>query len=80
MDQGKKLTDDIIKLIANHPPLKQDGNVDVDAIMFAAASVYAGLARSFNRPEQAREILLVMADVIADPEWAAKATEGFFHQ
>jgi hypothetical protein len=80
MDKGKKLTDDIIKLIAKDPPQKQDGNVDVDAIMFAVASVYAGLARSFHGPEQAKDLLLVMADYIENPEWAMKATEGFFHQ
>ncbi len=80
MDQGKKLTDDIIKLIVNDPPQKQDGNVDVDAIMFAVASVYAGLAHSFHAPEQARELLLFMADTIENPEWAMRASEGFFHQ
>jgi hypothetical protein len=80
MDQGKKLTDDIIKLIASNPPLKHDGSVDVDKVMFAVASVYAGLARSFHAPEQAKDLLLFMADSIEDPEAAIRAAGGFFHQ
>lgn len=80
MDQGKKLTEKILTLIAKDPPQKQDGAIDVDAVMFAVASVYAGLARSFHRPEQAKDLLLFMADYIENPEWAMKATEGFFHQ
>lgn len=48
--------------------------------MFAVASVYAGLSRSCNGPEQAKDLLLFMADYIENQEWATRVAEGFFHQ
>jgi hypothetical protein len=80
MDQGKKLADNIIRLIANDPPLKHDGSVDVDATMHAVASVFAGLACSFHAQEQAKELLIAMADELSSPQWQRTVNEEIFNQ
>jgi hypothetical protein len=76
MNQGKKLTDNIIRLIASDPPLKHDGKVDVDAIMNAVASAFAGLACSLHTKEQAKELLVTLADLLDNPATFASMAAG----
>lgn len=80
MDQGKKLADNIIRLIADDPPLRHDGTVDVDKTMYAVASVFAGLACSLHAKEQANELLIAMADQLNSPEWQTTLNEEIFNQ
>ncbi len=66
MDRGEKITADIIKLVTQEIA-EHDGEIDFEAIMRGMASAYTAFAYAFRVKEQAKDLLVTLADQLDDP-------------
>jgi len=75
MDQDKKITADIIKLVTKEmaPP---HGSADIEAILRGIAVAYAGFAHAFHAREEAQEMLIALADELDEPDWREATLQG----
>src|ERR1019366_8870670 len=67
MDQGEKITDDIIALVMKGVEEEYDCQIDQEAILRGVACAYLAFACGLNAKEKAKEMIVDLFDKLDDP-------------
>ncbi len=67
MDQGEKITDDIIALVMKGVAEEYDCKIDQEAILRGVACAYISFACCLNAKEEAKELMVDLFDQLDDP-------------
>jgi hypothetical protein len=67
MDQGEKITDDIITRIMESVEVEYECELDQEAILRGIACAYIAFAYHLNAKDEAKELLLDLVEKLDDP-------------